>query len=76
MRVVKMLYHPAGHERIEIFERDNGTFGFDLFKYDAEEDAWCQWGLDSHAITDTAERAEIEARGRIDWLRSAGDVGL
>lgn len=54
MRVVKYLYHPSGDERIEIFQRDNGTFGFDLFKWDAEEQAWCQWHTDSHAVVDSA----------------------
>ena len=70
-RVVKTIVHPAVDLRVDIYERDNGTFGFEELKYAEEENAWHPTGRYSYAIMDTAETAEQEARGRVQWLGSA-----
>jgi hypothetical protein len=67
-QVVKTIEHPAGDRRVEIYQRDNGTFGFDELVYGTQERAWYPTGQYSFAIIDTAERAEQEARGRVPWL--------
>jgi hypothetical protein len=69
-RVVKTIEDLAGGRRVEIFQRPNGTFGFDEWKYWPDEDAWCPSGRHSYAVIDTLERAEAEVRGRIEWLRA------
>lgn len=68
--VVKTINDPRGGRRVEIYRRANGTFGFEEWKYGVDEKAWFPVGRYSYAIIDTLERAEQEARSRVDWLRS------
>jgi hypothetical protein len=71
MRVVKTIEHPRDDtRRVEIFQRANGTYGFREWRYQPEYDAWVPYGIYSNAVTDTAERAEDEARGRVSWLQT------
>jgi hypothetical protein len=72
-RVLKTIDDPKGGRRVEIYQRANGTFGFQEWTYAEDEDAWCPSGRYSYAVIDTLERAEQEARGRISWLRSDGE---
>ena len=80
---VKTMEDASGTKRVEIFQRTEGTFGFAEYHW-LEEDTptgiypyWSPLRPDSLAIFDTAERAEQEARSRVEWLRStlpSGDV--
>jgi hypothetical protein len=71
MRVVKTIEHPRDDtRRVEIFQRANGTYGFREWRYQPEYDVWVPYGIYSNAVTDTAERAEDEARGRVSWLQT------
>ena len=67
-RVVKTIHNQQGNRRVDIFQRKNGTFGFEELTYAAEEGAWIPIGRYSIAVIDTQERAEKEARGRVDWI--------
>ena len=68
--VVKMIDDPHGGRRVELYRRANGTFGFEEWKYGADEGAWYPVGRYSYGVFDTLERAEQEARGRVHWLQS------
>ena len=65
---VKTIGHPDGRRRVDIYQRPNGTFGFEELEYGVEEQAWYPVGRYSYAVIDTQERAESEARSRVAWL--------
>lgn len=67
-RVVKTIHNQQGNRRVDIFQRKNGTFGFEELRYAIEEGAWLPIGRYSIAVIDTLERAEQGARGRVDWI--------
>lgn len=71
-RVVDILSHPSGKLRVIIFQRDDGSFGFEDQKFSDEplELSWIPRGRYSVSFCDSAERATAEARGRVDWLAS------
>ena len=66
--VIKTLNEPGGSRRVEIYQRPNGTFGFQEWTYGADEDVWYPSGRYSYAVVDTLEKAEQEARSRVGWL--------
>jgi hypothetical protein len=69
MNVVRKTFTKLdGSRRAEIFERPDGTFGFDELACGDEEGAWFPSGKYSTAIIDSIERATSEAVGRIAWL--------
>ena len=39
-RVVKTIHNQQGNRRVDIFQRKNGTFGFEELTYAADEGAW------------------------------------
>ena len=51
-----------------MFQRADGTFGFEELKFWHEEQAWLPEGKYSIAIIDSLERAIKEAKGRVAWL--------
>jgi hypothetical protein len=70
-QVVKTIHNAQRNRRVELFQRKDGTFGFQEWTYAADEDAWVPFGRYAIAVIDTLERTEQEARGRIAWLASA-----
>lgn len=54
--------------RVVIFERPDGSFGFEEQRFGAAEQAWFPGGRYSHSICDSADAAEREARQRVTWL--------
>ena len=68
MKTIQTIYDASRKRRVVIFQQDNGSFGFDAEHFSDEplEMAWLKSGFDSRC--DTAERALVEARGRVSWL--------
>ena len=69
MKPVQTIYDDSKKRRVVIFQRDDGSFGFEEQRFSDEplEMAWIPFGRrDCHC--DTVERALVEVRGRIDWL--------
>ena len=66
--VVKSIEHTNGDHKVEIFRRDNGSFGFEVLKWADLEQTWMAHGRYSACITESAADAEQQARARIDWL--------
>ena len=69
-KVVRTINSPDELKRVEIYRRDNGTFGFEEWQWDADDKCWIPLGRYSQPVVDSAERAETEARGRVSWLSS------
>lgn len=67
-RIIETITRSDGLRRVEVFERADGTFGFEEWQFGAEEQAWFPCGLYSRAFLDSAEAALREARARVRWL--------
>jgi hypothetical protein len=72
MKTVQTIYDDYKKRRVVVFERDDGSFGFEEQRFSDEplEMVWIPVGKpprpNCHA--DTAERASSEARDRVVWL--------
>jgi hypothetical protein len=68
---VKTIYEDTGKRRALVFQRDDGTFGFDEehFSDDSWEQCWVPSGLHSECRCDSLEIAIREMTDRVDWLR-------
>ena len=75
--VVSELIARDGKRKIQIFSRDDGSFGFESWRFSDEPSEMC-WILDGRypeCIAATRETAEREARGRVEWLKDEKDQG-
>ena len=73
MREIKQTFVKAdGARKVEIFQRADGTFGFEELKLGQGEGAWFPVGKYSIAIIDSLDTAVKEAKERVSWL--AGDA--
>jgi hypothetical protein len=68
--VVQTITHPNDSLRIDIFRRDDGTFGY-VERERIVDEYGGGWGLldDSGMVADTLETALAEVRGRVPWAR-------
>ena len=71
MKIVKELVASDGTRKVQIFQRENGTFGFEALRFsdDPLEMCWIPEGRFSLCFADEVQIAEREARDRVDWLR-------
>ena len=74
MRIVQEILDATGRRKVEIIQRDDGSSGFSswVFSDDPLEMTWILRGRYSECYAPDADRAEFEARGRVDWLAQAG----
>jgi hypothetical protein len=75
MTVVRTLSSTDGRRKVEIYRRDDGTYGFEAWNWSDEplERCWIPYGNFSHCIAPNADGPEREARGRVPWLSSGGE---
>jgi glycosyltransferase involved in cell wall biosynthesis len=73
-RVVKILYHPAGRQRVLVVQRANGSYGFEEEQLKGEAAAmdWHPVSQGAFSICDSAATAEREARSSVAWLEALG----
>ena len=71
MNVIRTFLSSDGNRKVEIFQREDGTFGFAELRFGADENCWLQVGRYSIAIIDTLDSAIREAKGRVSWLKVA-----
>jgi hypothetical protein len=64
------LISPDGKNKVELFRRANGTYGFRVWYWSdlPSEQCWLMVAGFSESIVADLAMAEDEARGRIDWL--------
>ena len=69
-KTVKCLPSPDGKKRVQLFRRDDGSFGFSAQKLATEypSDAWIPTGRYSECFASDVSAAESEARARVPWL--------
>ena len=72
-KVLKSLENSAGDHCVDIFVRDDGTFGFDEYRRDPEDmSGWFSLHRHSHQVFATAEDALAEAKSRVAWIALDG----
>jgi hypothetical protein len=71
--VEKELMAADGKHKVEIFRRDNGTYGFTVLYWseDSFEKCWVLFRRYSECFAPDAATAEAEARSRVEWLSDA-----
>jgi len=58
---------------VDIFQRPDGTYGFDEFRRDPEDGrGWYSIGHHGAAVFQTYEEAHTGAREKVHWLADAG----
>ena len=73
MNIVRKTFTTIdGLRKAAIFERPDGTFGFEELAFGGDEDVWFPVGKYSTAIVDSLEHAISEAKDRIPWLSNEG----
>jgi hypothetical protein len=72
-RVERELIAKDGKHKVEIFQRDSGSYGFTVLRWSDEptEMCWLPFGRFSECVAPDPETAEAEARSRVEWLRDA-----
>lgn len=68
IEVVEVLYALERDAMVEVFRRDDGTFGFSEWRFWRDELLWSPRGGLSEAVLDSLETALREAKGRVEWL--------
>lgn len=70
MTPLQVLYDSTKKRRIVIFQRPNGSYGFEeqRFSGDALEMAWIPQGKHATSVCASVELALAEARGRVAWM--------
>lgn len=68
-RVVASINNDYGDHCVDIFARDDGTFGFEEFRRDAEDmRGWFPIGRHAHRVFATDEDALAAARATVAWM--------
>jgi hypothetical protein len=73
---LKEIYDSEKKRRVIIYRNNMGTFGYkqEYFSEDPFEMCWIPTGRDMVGFYDSQERAEIEARSNIDWLKDLESI--
>ncbi len=73
IKVLNSLENSAGDHCVDIFVRDDGTFGFEEYRKDSEDvSGWFSLHRYSHQVFATAEDALAEAKSRVAWMALDG----
>ena len=65
--ILQTIWNADKTRRVDIFERADGSFGFEESHYGIDEQSWVSYGRYSESFTDTSEAAIREARARVSW---------
>jgi hypothetical protein len=64
----KTFLNSDGTRKVEVFQREDKTFGFEEMRFGTNENAWFPVGKYSVAIIDSLDNAVKEATKRVAWL--------
>jgi len=68
VQILKTIVHPEGNRKVEVFQRPDGTFGFEEWHWLVDEKCWCPLGKRSVSVIDTMDHTLDEIKGRIPWV--------
>lgn len=70
--VLKSINIQAGSRCVDIFLRPDGTFGFEEFRCEIEDDrGWFPISSFGHRVFASESDALLEARSKVSWLNDA-----
>ncbi len=72
-KVVQTLFNAEQTRQVVIFQRTDGSFGFEELRFGSDEHVWFPCGCYSVSFTDKMEAAVREAKTRVKWLAEAED---
>ena len=75
VRVVRKIRSHDHKNVVEIYKRDNGTFGFLPLRWDEATECFVPLGRYAESFSDSVERAVAEASARVDWLAESIRTG-
>lgn len=68
-KVLASLQNRAADRCVDIFVRDDGTFGFEEYRRDHEDgEGWFPLNRYSQQVFDTAEYALAKAKSTVAWM--------
>jgi len=73
--VVRRIQSQDHRRLVEIYRRENGTFGFGALRWDEEEECFVRFGRYAESFNDSLDRAVAEASDRVEWLADAIRTG-
>ncbi len=69
-KVIHSINLPGDTVCVDVFRRPDGTYGFDEFRRDPEDNSgWYSIGHYGTEVFDTADAALSEAKTRVEWLK-------
>ena len=69
LKVLSSLENSVGDRCVDIFVRDDGTFGFEEYRRDPEDlSGWFSLQRYSNQVFATAGDALAEAKSRVAWI--------
>jgi len=71
--VVATVFNADMTRQVEVFQRRDGSFGFEELRFSEPERSWIVSGCYSNSFTDSTESALREARERVLWLSLGGE---
>ena len=72
-RVVASFDSPEGDHCVDIFMRDDGTFGFEEYRRDSEDmRGWFPLHRYSHQVFATDADALVQAKAAVAWMAADG----
>jgi hypothetical protein len=72
MEIIKTIVHREGNRKVEIFRRQDRTFGFKELKWlDTPENCWVLFGKYPTAVIETLDHAIEEVKSRVSWLAAS-----
>jgi hypothetical protein len=72
-QVLASFENDAGNSSVDIFVRDDGTYGFEENRRDPEDpEGWFSLDRYSHLVFSSKEEAIADARARVAWLAADG----
>ena len=68
-KVLESIHNPTADRCVDVFVRDDGTFGYEEYRRDHEESgAWYSLQRYSHQIFRTQDQAFKQAKATVQWL--------
>ncbi len=69
IKVLRSLENSTGDRCVDVFERADGTFGFEEYRRDPEDvRGWFSLHRYSHQVFATVEDALAQAKSRVAWM--------
>ena len=67
-KVLNSIQNDAGDHCVDVFQREDGSFGFEEYRRDAEDARWFSLQRYAGSTFASAESALAKARAVVPWL--------